>query len=155
MGIEIERKWLLKRIPENLSEYPVQELEQGYLNFSPAVRVRRDKSEKGEKYELTYKGKGLYAHQEENMPLDRESYESLLQKCEGLIIEKKRYRIPIGAYIGELDVFSGALSGLVLIEVEFPTEEEESVFQAPEWFGEDVTATGKYSNAYLARTHFQ
>lgn len=155
MGMEIERKWLVGRLPEALTQYPFRELTQAYLNFSPAIRVRRERSGDSEHYELTYKGSGAYARREENMPLDRASYESLLRKCEGLVIVKKRYLIPLGAYTAELDVFEGVLRGLCLVEVEFPSEAEGAAFSAPDWFGEDVTASGKYSNAHLARTHFQ
>ena len=51
--MEIERKFLIKELPNDLSEYPVHELEQGYLCTSPVVRVRKD----NDRYELTYKSK--------------------------------------------------------------------------------------------------
>ena len=50
----------------------------------------------------------------------------------------------------ELDVFEGDLSPLILAEVEFPDEESANSFTAPEWFGEDVTFSGKYHNSYLS-----
>ncbi len=153
MGMEIERKWLVSELPEELSAYPKRELEQAYLNFSPAIRVRHDRSETEDKYELTYKGKGLVARREENLPLDAESYARLLSKHEGMVIRKTRYMIPLPAtgYTAELDVFSGDLQDLLLVEVEFPNLFEAENFQAPAWFGEDVSETGLYSNARLAR----
>ena len=42
MGKEIERKFLIKELPANLSEYPFHELTQGYLNTDPVVRVRKE-----------------------------------------------------------------------------------------------------------------
>ncbi len=153
MGMEIERKWLVPTLPDGFSTYPKRELEQAYLNFSPAIRVRHDRSAEGEKYELTYKGGGLVARREENLPLDAESYANLLKKHEGTVIRKTRYMIPLpeSGYTAELDVFSESLAGLLLVEVEFPSLSEAENFQAPVWFGKDVSETGLYSNARLAR----
>ena len=53
--MEIERKYLISSLPEHLEQYPHRQLEQGYLSTSPVVRVRKD----DDKYELTYKSKGL------------------------------------------------------------------------------------------------
>ena len=52
--MEIERKYLITRLPEDLKDYPCRIIEQGYLNIDPVIRIRRD----NEKYELTYKSKG-------------------------------------------------------------------------------------------------
>lgn len=149
--MEIERKFLVKSMPEDLEKYPVRLLEQGYLNTNPVVRVRRD----GEGYELTYKGKGLLAREEYNLPLDEASYQHLLEKCDGLILTKRRYEIPLTeALTAELDVFEGDYTGLMLVEVEFPSEEAAKTFQPPAWFGEDVTLSGKYANSRLSQGDF-
>ena len=94
MALEIERKWRIRRLPERLLEYPIKEIEQGYLNFSPAIRVRRSRLDGKEHYSMSYKGSGLLSHEEVNLPLDRESYHSLLKKAEGIIIRKRRSLIP-------------------------------------------------------------
>ena len=151
MGMEIERKFLIKEMPKDLSQYRAREIEQAYLNFTPTIRIRHDKSLDSEKFELTYKGKGDYAHEEYNLPLDKESYENLLKKHEGSVIKKKRYMIPLGHLTAELDIFEGDLKGYELVEVEFDSAEEEMSFIPPSWFGEDVTAGGEYTNARLAR----
>ncbi|SFG57018.1 CYTH domain-containing protein [Oribacterium sp. WCC10] len=151
MGVEIERKFLVRELPHDLSVYPVRLLEQAYLNFTPTVRIRHDQSAALDKYELTYKGKGDFSHEEYNLPLDKDSYEHLLEKHDGTIIRKKRYMIPVGKYTAELDIFEGALDGYRLVEVEFDSVEEEMAFIPPPWFGDDVTAGGEYSNARLAR----
>lgn len=146
--MEIERKYLVNTLPAHLENYPCRILEQGYLNTSPVVRIRRD----NEKYELTYKSSGLMARQEYNLPLDQESYEHLLTKIDGRLIRKKRYMIPLTSGLtAELDIFEGDLSPLWLVEVEFQTEADANSFTAPEWFGEDVTFSGKYHNSYLSR----
>ena len=88
--MEIERKYLVSHIPDNLSEYHYRQIEQGYLSTNPVVRVRRDNDE----YYLTYKGKGMMVREEYNLPLNREAYEHLIQKADGNVITKKRYEIP-------------------------------------------------------------
>lgn len=146
--MEIERKYLIKTLPDNLDSFDCRILEQGYLNTSPVVRIRRD----NDKYELTYKSAGLMSRQEYNLPLDQQSYEHLLTKIDGRLIQKKRYMIPLDSELtAELDIFEGSLAPLMLVEVEFPTEEAANTFLPPEWFGEDVTFSGKYHNSYLSQ----
>ena len=145
--MEIERKYLVKTLPENLESYSCRFLEQGYLSTEPVVRVRQD----NDKYELTYKSKGLMVREEYNLPLTKESYEHLKAKADGRIITKKRYMIPLNQYTIEVEVFEGELAPLILAEVEFPTEEDANAFVAPEWFGEDVTFSTKYHNSTLSK----
>ena len=146
--MEIERKYLIETLPEHLDSFDCRILEQGYLNTSPVVRIRRDNN----KYELTYKSSGLMSRQEYNLPLDQTSYEHLLSKIDGHLIQKKRYMIPLDSdLVAELDVFEGYLAPLMLVEVEFPTEEAANSFVPPEWFGDDVTFSGKYHNSYLSQ----
>ena len=83
--MEIERKFLISKLPENLETYPFHTLEQAYLCTEPVVRVRRSDDE----YILTYKGKGLMTREEYNLPLTAESYEHLKAKADGNIICKR------------------------------------------------------------------
>ena len=147
--MEIERKFLIDALPEALSDFSHQEYLQGYLSTSPTVRVRRE----GKTYVLTYKGSGLMKRTEYNLPLTAESFAHLLEKCDGLRIEKTRYRIPLSGTerTAELDVFHGALSGLWLVEVEFPDEESAARFLPPTWFGREVTQDARYQNSSLCR----
>ena len=136
--MEIERKFLIKQIPEGCTSFPCRQIEQAYLNTDPVVRVRRDNDD----YYLTYKGKGLL------------SREHLLAKADGIILTKKRYMIPVPGndhLTIELDVFEGHYDGLILAEVEFASEEEAKAFNPPAWFGEDVTFSGEYHNSRLSK----
>ncbi len=74
--MEIERKFTVKALPENLDSYPFHLIEQAYLNTDPVLRIRRQDDE----YYLTYKGKGLMAREEYNLPLNQSSYEHLLSE---------------------------------------------------------------------------
>ena len=149
--MEIERKYLVKTLPDHLEQYPCRQIEQGYLNTDPVVRIRRS----NDSYILTYKGKGLMVREEYNLPLNEESFTHLKGKIDGLLIQKHRYLIPLAEkYTIELDVFEGELAPLVLAEVEFETEEEANTFVPPEWFGEDVTFSTKYHNSTLSQRTF-
>lgn len=118
MGVEIERKFLVRSLPENIDKYPCHYIEQGYLNVRPAIRVRRE----DDIFYMTYKGEivgskdhlGLDNERfmdmseemdsgvaerigkvEYNMALDPASYDHMLNKTDGNIIRKKRYLIPL------------------------------------------------------------
>ena len=146
--MEIERKYLIDRLPENLEQYECKHIEQGYLNTDPVVRIRKS----NDKYTLTYKGAGLMCREEYNLPLTKESYEHMRPKADGILISKTRYLIPEkdGLTI-ELDVFDTPYEGLYLAEVEFSSEEQALSYNPPVWFGEDVTNSGKYHNSRLSQ----
>ena len=146
--MEIERKFLMKELPDHLESYPSHQIEQGYLCTSPVVRIRRQDAE----YYLTYKSKGLMVREEYNLPLTEAAYMHLRPKVDGNLIAKRRYLIPIGDGLTvELDVFEGKLEGLFLAEVEFGTEEDAAAFVAPEGLGEDVTYSMEYHNSVLSQ----
>ena len=107
-ALEIERKFLVKKLPEDLKQYECRQLEQGYLCIEPVVRIRRS----DDTYTLTYKGKGLLVREEYNLPLTKEAYEHLKPKADGILITKKRYKIPYQSYMIELDIFEGELAPL-------------------------------------------
>lgn len=146
--MEIERKYLIPAIPEHLNITRTREIEQGYLNTEPVVRIRRD----NEHYELTYKSKGLMVREEYNLPLTREAYEHLRTKIDGRLITKTRHEIPLTESLTiELDIFHEDLAPLILAEVEFPSKEEAEAFTPPDWFGEDVTYSSAYHNSTLSK----
>lgn len=146
--MEIERKFLIAALPQDLDSYPCHLIEQAYLSTNPVVRIRRQDQE----YILTYKGSGMMSREEYNLPLTAESYAHLLQKADGIVITKKRYVIPLaaGQLKAELDIFSGVHEGLQLVEVEFESEDQANAFTPPAWFGKDVTFDGHYHNSYLS-----
>jgi len=159
--MEIERKFLVKQLPENLETYPSHTLEQAYLCTEPVVRVRRS----DDTYILTYKSKGLMSREEYNLPLTAQSYEHLKSKADGNVIRKTRYCIPLSSQANtlpeatvssnenltiELDIFAAPFEGLILAEVEFETESQALAFIPPAWFGKDVTWSTEYHNSSLS-----
>lgn len=160
--MEIERKFTVTALPDHWEQHPCLLIEQAYLNIDPVLRIRRQNNE----YFLTYKGKGLLAREEYNLPLNKEAYEHLLTKADGNIISKKRYLLPIASpcfkegYVPpkdmprltiELDVFNPPFAPLIIAEVEFPDEEMANAFLPPDWFLEDVTYDKQYHNSNLSR----
>lgn len=148
--MEIERKFLVRQLPENLAQYPKQRIEQAYLCTAPVVRVRRSNDD----YYLTYKGAGLLVREEYDLPLTADAYCHLLGKADGSRIAKDRFRIPWESHVIELDVFDEPFAPLVLAEVEFAAEEEASAFQPPDWFGAEVTYDPAYCNSNLSLKKF-
>lgn len=122
--MEIERKYLIDRLPENLEQYECKHIEQGYLNTDPVVRIRKS----NDKYTLTYKGAGLMCREEYNLPLNAEAFAHLKEKIDGILIQKRRYLIPLTDKLTiELDVFEGELAPLQLAEVEFETKKRQNI----------------------------
>lgn len=149
--MEIERKFLVRQCPEELAAYPHSRLTQSYISRNPVIRLRKTESGGCTGYVLTVKGSGLAVRQEFELPLQEEEYNRLLTKTEGKVLQKVRYRIPLeSGYTAELDIFEGELTGLCLVEVEFPDEEAMRAFTAPDWFGEDVSNSAKYHNSVLS-----
>ena len=72
--MEIERKYLINSIPDNLNIVESRLLEQGYLCTEPVVRIRRDNDD----FILTYKSKGLMTREEYNMSLTKEVLSSIV-----------------------------------------------------------------------------
>lgn len=146
--MEIERKFIPTNLPEDLNSCKHHKIEQAYLNTAPVVRIRKQDDE----YFLTYKGGGMMARDEYNLPLNRTSYEHLLEKADGNIITKTRFLIPIhNGLTAELDIFEGKFAGMILVEVEFDSIEQAESFTPPDWFGEDVTNDGRFHNSYLSK----
>jgi adenylate cyclase len=145
--MEVERKFLVSD-PPDLDEETAEEIDQGYLAIGTEeeVRLRR----RGEKLLLTAKrGSGL-ARDEAETQLDKEDFEQLWPLTDGKRLHKRRYAIPAGDRTIELDVYSGDLEGLIVAEIEFPSEQAARSFDPPAWLGREVTGDPAYLNETLA-----
>ena len=146
---EIERKFLVRELPEHFTEFPYAEISQGYLvSLDDGLQVRLRKS--NENYSLTYKRGVGNVREEREVELTPTQFEALWPATEGKRLEKTRYDIPLGNRVVEIDVYGGRHNGLVVAEVEFDDEEAAKNFQPPDWLGEDVTGDPRYSNQLLA-----
>lgn len=154
--MEIEKKYTIKFLPDNLERYEKKVMEQGYLCTEPIVRIRKSNKD----YILTYKSKSgidedvqrtACVSNEVEVPLTESGYNHLKEKVDDHMVCKTRYIIPLeNGQNAELDVFEGRLKGLIFAEVEFGTIEEAAAFCPPEWFLEDVSLDPIYKNNYLA-----
>lgn len=160
---EIERKYLLNKLPDRLYDYRHIEIEQGYISAVPVVRIRKKITHEKDagtscSYVLTIKSSGMLSRQEYEMDITNEEYDNLAKKTEGNIIKKTRYIIPLSEIISEnaqnlvleLDVFEGAFSGLVMGEIEFPDEKTADSFESAEIFKSEVTFDKRFHNSTMS-----
>ena len=154
MAQEIERKFLVCGDFKK-EAYGSVRITQGYLSSVPqrVVRVRV----KGEKGYITIKGAadetGVSRFEWEK-EISLQDAQSLLQLAEPGIIDKTRYLInnTDGKHIWEVDEFHGDNEGLVMAEIEL--ENENDLFDKPEWLGKEVTGDNRYYNSYLSKNPF-
>lgn len=144
--MEIERKYLLKRAPRNISEHPFSMIQQAYLCVEPVIRIRK----KDDSYILTYKSAGLMEREEMEVSLTKDSYQHLLKKCDGNVVSKKRHFVPLeNGLTAEVDIFQHGFDGLVLAEVEFESREQADAFVPPSWLNQEVTEDARFQNCNL------
>lgn len=150
--IEIERKYLLSRMPQVPSGSEVVEIEQGYLPGQRfRERVRKIRREGSTEYYRTLKlGKGVERFELEE-ETTREVFETLWTLTEGCRIQKRRYVVVEGPLTWEIDEFLDR--DLVLAEVELHDPDQHPM--VPPWLKsvlvEEVTERGEYTNLALAR----
>lgn len=146
--MEIERKFLVDALPDGLGSTPSSLLRQGYIITDPTAEVRL-RDEDGT-YSLNVKqGTGIERAEHES-GISGDQFDAFWPATKGRRVEKRRHRIALGPHTIELDVFEGALAGLVIAEVEFPSMEDARSFEPPDWFGREVTDVGAFRNAWLA-----
>lgn len=148
--MEIERKFLVPELPPGLERWPATRIEQGYLavgDDGTEVRVRRRDGDAV----LTVKGGGGRSRTEEEFGIDDERFARLWPLTEGRRLEKTRHVLAACEGLNiEVDVYSGALTGLSVAEVEFGSEEAADAFEPPGWFGLEVTDDARFKNQRLA-----
>lgn len=156
MGVEIERKFLLKnegwRLDPAGRPWPGTLYRQGYLSRNPAciVRLRLE----GEAAFITVKGASKGARRSEyQYPIPAADCAAMLEElADKPLIEKTRYKVEFGGLTWEIDEFHGANAGLLVAEVEL--EDEEQALELPPWAGAEVTADGRYANAALVKNPY-
>ena len=148
---EIERKFLVKWLPDDLKRSRSFLIEQGYLATEWAgrqVRLRK----RGHTTSLTFKVRRDSHREEREIKLSPKQFAALWPGTAGRRLRKMRYEIPWEGLLIELDIYRGRHAGLVVAEVEFPDRASCRRFKAPWWFGREVTGEKRYSNVRLALT---
>lgn len=147
---EIERKFLLQRLPAEILRSKHFRIAQGYLVNEPRsrhVRIRR----KGKVASLTFKADQGTAREEREIRLSPKQFDILWPATAGRRLHKTRYEIPWKNVTIEIDVYHGRNQGLIVAEVEFPSQASRRKFKPPRWFGREITGEKRYSNVRLAR----
>ena len=150
MATEFERKFLVRDQSVLIGSVGIR-YQQGYLSTDPerTVRVRRA----GDHAFLTIKGISRGAARAEfEYEIPVADAGELLTLCPGSGIAKMRYRLDHAGRTWEIDVFEGDNAGLVVAEVEIPSED--AVVALPDWVGDEVTADPRYYNANLTSHPF-
>lgn len=147
MGVEIERKFLLKN--ENWRAAVKQSIpfKQGYLTNEDdfTTRIRRE----GDKNKLTIKyGKSGISRKEFEYDIPAADADSFFNDLIGdIAIEKTRHYIEHEGKTWEVDEFHGLNNGLIVAEIELDSEAED--FAKPDWLGEEVSDDDRYRNSVL------
>ena len=149
MGIEIERKFLV--VGDDWRQAPAVAYAQGYLNRDKnrTVRVR---IAQGQAW-LTVKGANAGATRAEfEYAIPVADAEQLLALCDGPLVRKLRRVVVHAGSTWEIDEFQGDNAGLVVAEIELPSED--APFEPPPWLGAEVTHDPRYFNSSLATAPF-
>ena len=147
-GLEIERKFLLKRLPPSVRAVRGLPILQGYLAYDEHTEVRL--RQHGKNYFVTVKqGAGLKRKEIEEA-ISATQFQALWPATEGRRLEKVRSVIPYRSLRLEIDRYLGDLAPLFVAEVEFPSVEASEHFLKPDYFGQEVTDDEGYRNASLA-----
>jgi adenylate cyclase len=156
MGIEIERKFLLKNDDWKPLVTAIRVIKQGYLQSgleksqksSVRIRISNDQAN------INVKSVDLSMVRQEfeyKIPL-QDAEEMIKTLCDGIVVEKTRYYVPYESHMWEVDVFEGLNSGLQMAEIELSNIDEH--FELPDWIGEEVSYDERYYNIYLLKQPF-
>jgi adenylate cyclase len=149
MSIEIERKFLVDRLPSSCDKLSGAVIRQGYVTVAEGGLELRIRQKQDRFFQTLKAGEGL-SRTEIEIELSEIQFGQLWPHTEGRRVNKTRYRVAVGEHTAELDRFDGDLAGLLLVEVEFASVDDANQFTPPDWFGIDVTEDKRYKNKHLA-----
>ncbi len=149
MAFEIERKFLIPKVPSDIANFPHNDIIQWYYfnEWEKLVRLRK----KGNQYFQTTKFGQWLTREEQEESLTQSIFEEERNNVEDRYLEKTRYEIPYEWKIIELDIYTGKLEWLVVAEIEFSSEQEAKSFNVPKRFGKELTEIPEMKNEYLAK----
>lgn len=158
MGLEIERKFLLKnsQILDFLKEAGVVfkhlEISQFYTKITQNEEIRFRSEE--DKFIKTIKvGKDLIREENEEF-CEKAEFKKALKNRIGRVITKDRYIFRLNNNPCNIDVFKDSLNELCTFEIEFADENEAVYFKLPPFLEQfcqtDVTCDKRYKNKFLA-----
>lgn len=148
MGTEFEHKLVVDGDEWRSAVIATSALSQAYLSTKPGMTIRVRVVDEARAY-LTIKGKQVGIGRPEyeyEIPVD-DARALLAMIPDGYPITKTRHELG-GPWPGWIvDEFADANAGLVVAELEVPTED--TPWEVPVWAGDDVTTDFRYSNSEL------
>lgn len=149
MGVEIERKFLVRSAAWRDGVQRSRPIVQGYLAAGARAGVRVRVA--GDQAWITIKGRrsGIARAEFEYPVPAAEARQMLEQLAEGESVRKTRHWVEHAGQVWEVDEFEGENRGLVLAEIELERIDQE--FAHPPWLGAEVSEDPRYYNAYLAQ----
>ena len=150
MGIEIERRFLVKNQEWRSEVILSEDFSQAYLNSNSDEWTVRIRIVANKKAYLTLKSSinGLINHEFEYPIPHKDAIELLnLSKYK---VTKTRYQLTINDKNWVVDSFGGSNSSLEIAEIELSSESEH--IKIPTWCGQEITGIKSLSNASLAKT---
>lgn len=153
MQTEIERKFLTTSSLFKEQAVRVMDIHQGYIGTTSKGEARV--SIRDEKAWVIVKSNERLSRLEYEIPIPKKDAEELLKRTCGRIIHKTRYIIPAtsGMLKWEVDEFHGEDEGLIIAEIELPSEDTQ--FDKPQWLGKEVTQDTTYYNSTLSKTSWK
>jgi len=153
-NIEVERVFLLKKLPEDLLEYKHIDIKIGDFTQNNDVDILKAR-QKGDKFELIKK--------ETISDLERKEYVIPLSENEFNILfpvtsrkhSKKRFFYPLDKFTCEIDFYLEDMLGYARAEVEFESSKEAEEFTPPSWFGDEITSINHIIHEGLGEISFQ
>ena len=152
--MEIERKFLVNKLPSFVLKCPKEKIIQGYLK-NPNIRVRTIGNDKAF---ITIKSApvdstGITRHEFEYEIPVKDGLKMIELFCNQTIQKTRYYVLEKDKKIWEIDIFGDKLTGLILAEIELDSANEQ--FIKPDWINEEVTNDIRYTNAFLVNMRYE
>ena len=153
MKQEIERKYAVNYLPEDLKIKDIIDIEQAFIyrDINTIIRIRKIQNKKNNSIEYIYtvktKGDIEYGENFEKIAnvyeiensIQENEYNELIKNKISNVIRKTRIVIPIENNLHvEMDMYYEYLDGFLTAEIEFPNEHIANTFKKPKWLGEEI-----------------
>lgn len=148
--MEIERKWILQRVPTEFRLVRNSQVEQFYVSISPEVRLRHNPASK-EPFRITVKGEGTLTREEIEAEISEDFYNQLKDFVGKSPIKKNYSVFNCGGYPLTVSVVDDG--AFIYAEIEFESEEQARDYQFPIDDAIEVTDDSNYKmKNYWLRT---
>ena len=150
MAIERERKFIVRDQSWRADVTKTTELKQAYIQSDDETSVRVRKTD-AQGFLTIKAGSNPLRRLEFEYEIPVADAEALIRSvCKEPMLQKVRHYVPTSdGLVWEVDEFAGHLRGLIIAEVELPSDADRPIL--PSWIGEEVTDDHRYLNANLSK----